>query len=212
MSTWGQPRANQRSGSVARSARLEPSAAAAARARRDRLRSVFQPVSSPSEIAKALDVLPSAVCVMTAAHEHKRTGMLVSRVMRAADEPLSIAVSVPTGQRLTMLLRDSRAFGLCFLDPSRRATIRRFDHAHDAEMPSMGDPFETQPTRTLVTGAPLLTGSLVALDCEVVRHFDLESDHEIYVGLVLGCFVDEAAMDALRNGPLTPIPVRAPTL
>jgi flavin reductase (DIM6/NTAB) family NADH-FMN oxidoreductase RutF len=44
-------------------------------------------------------------------------------------------------------------------------------------------------TRTLVTGSPLLGRSIVALDCEVLRHVDLEADFEIYVGQVLSAFV-----------------------
>ena len=43
--------------------------------------------------------------------------------------------------------------------------------------------------RTLVTGSPLLSRSLISLDCEVLRHLDLEADHEIYVGQVLSAVV-----------------------
>lgn len=36
-----------------------------------------------------------------------------------------------------------------------------------------------------MTGSPVLLRSIVAFDCEVVRHFDLEADHELFVGQVL---------------------------
>ncbi len=193
MTTWGQTRSTSRL--TGRSARSED--------RRDRDRSRFSAVSSAAEIEQALLMLPTATCIMTAAYEHKRMGMVVSRVMRAADEPLSIAVAVPTGQRLTMLIRDSRAFGLCFVDRSQRALLRRFGDGTRGEGPAcIGDPFDTQPTRTMVTGSPILSKAIVALDCEVVRHFDLESDHEIYVGVVLGSVVESVIAELAGQAPV----------
>jgi flavin reductase (DIM6/NTAB) family NADH-FMN oxidoreductase RutF len=198
MTTWGQPRANQRlSGQPSRLTRVDP--------RRERERTRFSPISSHEDIEWALALVPSALCVMSAAHEQKRTGMLVSRIMRASDERPSIAVSVPTGQRLTMLIRDSRAFGLSFIDRSQRGLLRRFGSESGGELPSgVCDPFDTQPTRTLVTGAPLLAKAIFSLDCEVVRHFDLESDYEIYVGVVLGTVVETTIVQAAGLEQLTP--------
>ena len=50
-----------------------------------------------------------------------------------------------------------------------------------------GDPFDSVPVQTLQSGVPILKRSSLALDCEVVRHFDLEADCEIYMVAVLAC-------------------------
>lgn len=151
--------------------------------RAERDRSVLVPARPSAEVERALAWLPSQSAIMTAAFEHKRSGLVVSRVMRCGGAPARIAVAVPSGQRLAMLIRDSRAFGLCLVDPSSRLLMKKF-----GEDPSINtsDPFDTLETRTLVSGAPLLMAATVSLDCEVVRHVDLEGDHEIYVGVVLG--------------------------
>ncbi|HMN39440.1 MAG TPA: flavin reductase [Phycisphaerales bacterium] len=137
-------------------------------------------------------MLPAATCVMTASFETKRNGMLVSRIFKAADEPACVCVAVPSGQRLATLIRDSHAFGLCLIDPASRLLLKKFGPEESA------DPFDTLEVRTLVTGSPLLGRSIVALDCEVLRHVDLEADHEIYVGQVLSAFMAPQA-----GGPAT---------
>ncbi len=154
---------------------------------RDRERARQVSVAAIPDIRRALSMLPAATCVMTASFESKRNGMIVSRVMKAADEPACVCVAVESGQRLATLIRDSHAFGLCLIDPASRLLLKKFG---PEESP---DPFDMLEVRTLVTGSPLLGRSIVALDCEVLRHIDLEADHEIYVGQVLSAFVGPQA-------------------
>jgi flavin reductase (DIM6/NTAB) family NADH-FMN oxidoreductase RutF len=130
-------------------------------------------------------MLPNVTAIMTAAFENRRAGLVVSRVMRCGGSLPLIAVAVPSGQRLAMLIRDSRCFGLCLVDRSSRLLLKKF--GHDTAV-TPGDPFDTFATRTLQTGAPLLSVAAAGFDCEVVRHLDLEADHEIYVGQVVGVF------------------------
>jgi flavin reductase (DIM6/NTAB) family NADH-FMN oxidoreductase RutF len=47
------------------------------------------------------------------------------------------------------------------------------------------DPFDAIPTRTLVTGAPILLRCTTWFDCEVMRRVDLEADKELYVGMIV---------------------------
>jgi flavin reductase (DIM6/NTAB) family NADH-FMN oxidoreductase RutF len=154
------------------------------------------------DINRALGLLPTTTCVMTAAFEAKRSGMIVSRVMKAADEPACVCVAVPSGQRLATLIRDSHAFGLCLVDGSSRLLQKKFGPEE------MADPFDMLEVRTLVSQSPLLVRSSMALDCEVLRHLDLEADFEIYVGQVLSAIVNgvpaapAAALGALPG--LTP--------
>ena len=153
---------------------------------RERVRQVNR--DALPDIQRALGLLPTSVFVMTACYENKRNGMIVTRVMKAADDPACVCVAVPAGQRLATLIRDSHCFGLCMIDPGSRLMHKKFG----AEESS--DPFDMLEVRTLVTNAPLLARSPVLLDCEVLRHLDLEADHEIYVGMVLSAVVRGVAV------------------
>lgn len=131
------------------------------------------------EFERVLGLLPTMTCALTSAYEQRRGGVLVRRAMQCADEPVCIAVAVPTGHRIATLIRDSHTFALCLLDRSNRLLMRKFDGRED------GDPFDTIETVRLVTNSPIPVRAHAAIDCEVVRHYDLEADHEIYIGQVL---------------------------
>lgn len=166
---------------------------------RDRTRQVL-PEALPL-IERAVGMLPSATCVMTSAHENRRSGILVNRVMRCSTTPTCICVAVPIGQRMATLIRDSRAFALCVIDRGNRLLMRKFGEDDGGlSSPAHADPFDTLETTTMVTGSPVLKRSLMVLDCEVIRHMDLESDHEIYVGLVLSAAVHVAENGSAAGG------------
>ena len=160
-------------------------------------------------ILNVLNTLPSACCVMTAAYEGKRGGLLVHRVMACANEPPSIAIAVPKGQRLATLIRDSHAFAVNILSPSQRLIIKKF---REIQLPEPGlayaanDPFDTLELRTLRSGAPVLARAVAAIDCEVMRHFDLEADFEVYVGVVVAAQVLNPQPGA-TNGALSALQV-----
>jgi flavin reductase (DIM6/NTAB) family NADH-FMN oxidoreductase RutF len=119
--------------------------------------------------------------VLTAHHEGKRSGLIARSVQVCADDPPLLAVAVRTGHGIDPLIRDSHAFAVCRVSPTERLLLRKL-----AE-PSRGrdsDPFDCVPVDRLVTGAPVLARTTLAVDCEVVRHFDLEADHELFIGLV----------------------------
>ncbi len=136
-----------------------------------------------TSLEAALDSLTSGVFVMTSFHEDKRTGVLVRSVQSCANEPLLICVAARKGHWIEPVIRDSRVFAVCQLGDNDLLARRRF--AHDLTEEEQGDPFTGMDVRTLETGAPVLNTCVLAMDCEVVRHFDLEADHELYIGLVV---------------------------
>jgi flavin reductase (DIM6/NTAB) family NADH-FMN oxidoreductase RutF len=123
--------------------------------------------------------------VLTASHEGKRSGVVVKSVAWAADEPLLLAAFVRRGHWIEPIIRDSRRFALCRVDdaasPQSVLLLKRFA---ETSRPREGDPFDGVETMPVLTGAPTLARSGLVFDCEVHRHFDLEADHELYVGLV----------------------------
>ncbi len=139
---------------------------------------------SPKEIqdtALALGRIPSGLFVMTTAHEGKRRGVRVTWVQQCGFDPPLVSVALAKGHCMAPLLQDSRSFALSQLAEEDRVSFRRFEAA-----PAAGDDeFEDIETIALVTGAPALKRSVAALDCLIVRHLDLDSDHELYVGQVV---------------------------
>ncbi|HRQ72197.1 MAG TPA: flavin reductase family protein [Phycisphaerales bacterium] len=133
----------------------------------------------------AIERVPGGTFVMTAAFEGKRAGVVVRSVQPCAEEPLLICVAAKKGHWIEPLIRDSHAFAICRVSPDNRLIQRKFSTELADHDETRGDPFDAFPTETLVTGSPVLLRSIVAFDCEVVRHFDLEADHELFVGLVL---------------------------
>lgn len=140
------------------------------------------------KVARTKDVLtriPGGLFVMTSSFEGKRGGVIVKSVMPVAEEPLLVAVAAWKGHGLEPIIRDSHFFGVSMIDPTDRVLVRRFS----GHLSEHGDQFDSVPTERIVSTSPILSRSIMAIDCEVVRHFDIEADHELYVGLVLGAKV-----------------------
>ncbi|MEM1183789.1 MAG: flavin reductase family protein [Planctomycetota bacterium] len=139
--------------------------------------------SAAPDVVAALDVLATeSVGVMTSSFEGDRAGIRVLSLQQCATEPMLVCVSVRKGHFIEPLIRDSHHFGLCIMEPSDKLAVRKFP---EDPAPGADDPFDAFPTMSLKSGVPIIERGIAALDCEVVRHFDLEADHEIYVGLVL---------------------------
>jgi flavin reductase (DIM6/NTAB) family NADH-FMN oxidoreductase RutF len=143
--------------------------------------------NGPSDLRRAVGRLPTGLYVMTAAFENKRSGTLVTSVGRCADEPLLICVASRKGHPIEPLIRDSHRFAVCLLEIEDKLTARHFEHPGTPE--DRVDPFDSLEVTHLVGHAPVLKKAALALDCDVFRHFDLDADHELYIGHVLGARV-----------------------
>ncbi|MCC7388720.1 MAG: flavin reductase [Phycisphaerales bacterium] len=137
---------------------------------------------SMSDAHTALAQLPSSPYLMTSCFEGERAGLIVRSVQSCDTEPALLCVAVRTGHRIEPLIRDSRCFALSRVDNESRLVLRKFDRK-GAQEP--GDPFDAIAMETMQTGCPVLCASPLVFDCEVVRHFDLEADCELYIGQVL---------------------------
>lgn len=141
-----------------------------------------------ADVDRAMGLLGASLCVLSAAHERTRGAVAVRWGMQCAHDPVLICVAVRKGHGVEPLIRDSHSFALNLVDRRDRLLMRTFDRSETWE----DDPFDAFEVCKLVTGSPVLMRALAALDCEVVRHFDLEdADHELYVGRVLAARVNE---------------------
>lgn len=138
-------------------------------------------------LAPALGVESSISFAMASQFEDSHAVIVVKRVQLCCVEPPMVAVAIRKGRRIEPIIRDSRAFSLSRLDPADTYTYRKLRSADEHE----DDPLALIATDTIVSGAPCLINTTSVIDCEVVRHFDLEGDHELYIGEVLAVRTQE---------------------
>ena len=170
------------------------------------------PVVHPG--AEALQRLPSSRYLLTAAHGASRNGMLVSRVQHCADDPPVVAISVRKGHPLSPLIRDTARFGLAELREGDRVLARKFGAPVElqGEDPFLGHPLVSEEQTFEL---PIPRGVASWMSCELIRHLDIEADHELYVGRVLAGAVlqvttrigDEVVISAGDPEPTTEAPV-----
>jgi len=134
---------------------------------------------------QALAQLPAGRFLMASAYEDDRAGLIVRSVQPCGDEIPLLCVAVRTGHRNEPLIRDRRCFALSRVGEDDRLVRHKFAAAIAPDAPESADPFAAIAVETLQTGSPVLRGSPLVFDCEVVRHFDLEADCELYIGQVV---------------------------
>ncbi len=139
-------------------------------------------------IAEACDRLPSGLFLLSSSHDGERAGVLALGVHLCSTEPLLICVPVRRGHRIEPLIRDARTFAVASVPVDDRIMRRRFERYPSAE--EFHDPFDALAVVTLETGAPILQSSALAFDCEVVRHVDMDADHELYIGRVVSARIN----------------------
>ena len=133
-----------------------------------------------SDLAQAINRIPSGQFILTAAFDGARSGVLVSWVQQCATTPPMVMTALATGLPVIPLIRDNRGFALCQISAEDRFLARKF-----ASAPDHGeDPFVTLATTPSPNGSPVVQRAMSYLDCELVRHVDLESDYGLYVGIV----------------------------
>ena len=149
-----------------------------------------------SPLSQAIGQIPSGLFILTAAYNGSRSGVLVAWVQQCATRPPLVMAAVSTTMPVVPLIRDSRNFALCQVSAEDRLLARKFDRlAMDLE-----DPFMSLPVTVSPNGAPILQNALSWLDCEVIRHIDLESDYGLYVGRVRHGGMLNGGKPAIRVG------------
>jgi len=131
------------------------------------------------DLARAVGQIPRGRFILTAAYKDTRMGVLVDWVQRCGTDPPMVVAAVATGLPVIPLIRDSHCFALCQVRADDRLLERKFASPQEND-----DPFDTLATTCAPSGAPVLQRALSYLDCEVVRHIDLETDFGLYVGRV----------------------------
>lgn len=147
------------------------------------------------KIGKALAQIPCSLYVMTACHENRSRGVLVGWVQQVSFEPPMVLVALRKGRHIVPLIHDSHSFALCQLSISDKLSLRRFQESVDPEV----DQFQGLDVIRAVTHSPILARAVAYMDCELVRHFDIDADHDLYIGHIRDAGVSENGTPIFRT-------------
>jgi flavin reductase len=137
---------------------------------------------STSEFRRALGHFATGVTVVTVARDDGQIhGMTANSFSSVSLEPLQILVCVDRLALTHKFLHERRAFGINILAEDHEAIARYFARTdQDPEAATrIGIKFESSER-----GTPLLSDTLVQLDCDLVSAIE-SGDHSIFIGQVV---------------------------
>jgi flavin reductase (DIM6/NTAB) family NADH-FMN oxidoreductase RutF len=134
------------------------------------------------DLRRVLDPTLGDRFVMTSACDSKRGGVFVTSAQPCGSEPPLLCVACMKGHALGPIIRDSKCFAVCRVSAADKLLARKFAFDGDGR----GDPFDSLELDRLVTVSPVLRRAMAAVDCRVLRHLDLEGDHQLYIGQAVG--------------------------
>jgi flavin reductase (DIM6/NTAB) family NADH-FMN oxidoreductase RutF len=128
----------------------------------------------------AMRLLAGGVTIVATAWEGERSGLTATAVCSLALNPPRVLASVNMQGRTYELLAKSRIMSVNMLAENHAALAERFarKRVQDDE-----DRFANSEWRSHVTGAPMLTDALAALDCRITEIVPIDS-HAILIGTV----------------------------
>jgi flavin reductase (DIM6/NTAB) family NADH-FMN oxidoreductase RutF len=136
--------------------------------------------------------------VVTVCHDGRLVGTTVSAFSSVSMDPPLVMVCLKRDSRTLAALGQARTFCVNILASDQGDLAHRFARS------GADDRFALTAVKAGVCGAPLLSGAVAAVECELHAAHD-GGDHEILVGRVLRVVVDEAKAPLVyvRGGFLT---------
>lgn len=130
-----------------------------------------------------------AVTIIAAGPAGSRGGLTATAFSSLSDQPPTVLVCVQRRSGTHAVIVKARAFSINILDRDQQALAERFSGKDGISGEARFHGVETW--ETLVTGAPILSGALASLDCDLIDEHQF-STHSIFIGRVAdGRFRDE---------------------
>jgi flavin reductase (DIM6/NTAB) family NADH-FMN oxidoreductase RutF len=145
---------------------------------------------SPERFRQALAHWASGVTIVTSRAGERVHGMTVSAFSSVSLDPPLVLVCADKTSDTYAVIAEAGFFAVNILSSEQQELSNRFASEKDEHLRFVG-----LETREAVTGAPLLPGCLIHLDCRLAATHDA-GDHVIYVGRV------EAIEDGASGEPL----------
>ena len=133
-----------------------------------------------SQPLEAMTQIPGGLFVLTSTCEGHSGAAMVRWVQPCSDHPPMVMVAIRKGQAVEPLIRGSRSFCLCQIGNDDRLLRRKFTDPRAED----DDVLISVPISAAPSGCPIIERAMNYLDCELVRHVELDSDYRIYVGQV----------------------------
>lgn len=138
--------------------------------------------ATPEQLRDTLRLWASGVSVVTTASSERRSGMTVSAFNSLSIDPPLVLVCLHKDASTAQLLQETRHFAVSILAESQADVSDRF--AGRVPLDNKEERFIGVPTRTILTGSPILAECVAWLDCNVREQYD-GSSHWIVIGEVL---------------------------
>ncbi|MDD2863495.1 MAG: flavin reductase family protein [Methylococcales bacterium] len=130
-----------------------------------------------TEFKEALQYWASSVSVITTnSNTHGLQGMTVTAFASLSADSAQILCNLNVNAETVAGIEESQSFAVNFLTTTQQTASNQF-----AGGASQEERFATNPWHTSVTGAPLLSESLVSLDCKLIEKIQAGS-HYIVIG------------------------------
>ncbi|NLH83384.1 MAG: flavin reductase [Phyllobacteriaceae bacterium] len=118
----------------------------------------------PSTFRAAFRRLAGGVSIVTVGRGDTRTGLTATSIASFSADPAILTFTLAGASSTRPVLERERRFGVAVLAADQQAIAERFSGAGGIRGAARHDGAEWT---TAVTGAPLLVGALVSLDCEL---------------------------------------------
>jgi len=153
-----------------------------------------EPVQSgldPDVLRQAMRRWSTGVTIVTAQNQSIRHGMTVSSFTSVSLQPPIVLVALEQSTRTHVLVSTTGFFGVNILSSEQKAISECFAGQECEDE----DRFTGLETHSLVSGAPLINGSLAYLDCRVLAQF-ISGSNTLFIAEVL------AAQPGEKSPPL----------
>ena len=141
----------------------------------------------------AMSHFPTGVTVVTSGREEEVEGMTANAVVSVSLDPLLFLVSVHKDARLNPRIKQQGYFAVSLLADDQEGLSRLFASPERSSgleaLHSLGGGYGS-------TGAPLASGALAAIECELSEIY-AAGDHDLFIGRVV-----DVRLGNTRKGPL----------
>ena len=165
--------------------------------------------SSADALRGAMRLFPTGVTVVTSGREERAEGMTANAVVSVSLDPPLFLVSVHKDARLNPRIREEGYFAANILAAEQEGLSRLFaSPERSSGLPairSLGGGYGS-------TGAPLATGALAVIECEL-EAVHPGGDHDLFVGRVVAVRMGDTRREPLiyhEGGYTTARPVQRP--
>jgi flavin reductase (DIM6/NTAB) family NADH-FMN oxidoreductase RutF len=123
-----------------------------------------------------------AVTIIAVGEPGHRTGLTATAVCSLSDSPPMLLACVNRNASAHGLIQTARSFSVNMLSRDQNELARRFS-SKKLEGEAR---FDADAWDTMVTGAPVLKGTVASLDCEVAQEHAFDT-HTVFIGRVRDC-------------------------